>query len=315
MRKLPILKSLHLFEAVSEFPSFSRAAERLNMTSGAVSYQMRLLEDWFGKRLFVRHNSGVRLTSDGDRLKSSCASAFTMLEKECYELRRNDAGRSVVVGCSPTFLSHGLLPRLGAFRQRYQDIDFVFETEADLDALAVGALDVLFVCGLLKRPLPVREVHIANEMIGPVCAPATLKAIKSPQDILSIPLLHEAERLNAWSEWASAAGICLQRSRRVVFDTFSLAVEAAKSGLGAAISSQILVRSNLEKGELVAPVGFVPVNRSIYMFVNGHTRNIAAVNEFERWVLSEILGPSHQPSPVLGRNSQGQAGRSIEASP
>lgn len=302
MRKLPILRSLHLFEAVSEFSSFSRAAERLNMTPGAVSYQMRLLEDWFGKRLFVRHSSGVRLTSDGDQLKSSCSSAFTMLEKQCYELRRNDAGRSVVVGCSATFLSHGLLPRLGAFRQRYQDIDFVFETEADLDALAVGALDVLFVCGLLKQPLPAHEVHVANEMIGPVCAPATFKAIKSPQDILSIPLLHEAVRSDAWSEWAGAAAICLQSSRRVVFDTFPLAVEAAKSGLGVAISSQILVRSSLEKKELMAPFGFVPVNRSIYMFVNGHTRNVAAVNVFKSWVLPEILGWSHQPSPVPGRN-------------
>ncbi|VIO69806.1 LysR substrate-binding domain-containing protein [Bradyrhizobium ivorense] len=297
MRKLPILKSLHLFEAVSEFPSFSRAAERLNMTTGAVSYQMRLLEDWFGRRLFVRHSSGVRLTSDGEQLKRSCASAFSMLERGCYELRRRNAGRSVVVGCSTTFLSHGLLPRIGRFRKLYPDIDLVFETEADLDALAVGALDVLFVAGPLKRPLPVREMHTSNEMIGPVCAPATLDAIKSPEDVLSVPLLHEADRLDAWSEWASAAAICLQETRKVVFDTFSLAMEAAKSGLGAAISSQILVRSNLEKGELVAPFGFVPVNRSIYLFVNGNARNNAAVERFERWALSDILSQDHQPSP------------------
>ncbi|QOZ23998.1 LysR substrate-binding domain-containing protein [Bradyrhizobium sp. CCBAU 51753] len=308
MRKLPILKSLHLFEAVSEFPSFSRAAERLNMTTGAVSYQMRLLEDWFGRRLFVRHSSGVRLTSDGEQLKRSCASAFTMLEKGCYELRRRDAGRSVVVGCSTTFLSHGLLPHIGRFRQLHQDIDFVFETDADLDALAVGALDVLFVSGRLKRPLPVREVHVSNEMIGPVCAPATLETIKSPADILSIPLLHEAARLDGWNEWASAAAICLQGSRHVVFDTFCLAVEAAKSGLGAAISSQILVQSNLEKGELVAPFGFVPVNRSIYMFVNEHARNIAAVSEFERWVRSEILSQDPLSSlPVATRKIERSA--------
>ncbi|MCP1838416.1 LysR family glycine cleavage system transcriptional activator [Bradyrhizobium sp. USDA 4524] len=296
MRKLPILKSLHLFEAVSEFPSFSRAAERLNMTTGAVSYQMRLLEDWFGRRLFVRHSSGVRLTSDGEQLKRSCASAFTMLEKGCYELRRH-AGRSVVIGGSTTFLSHGLLPRIGRFLQLYQDVDLLFETEVDLDALAVGALDVLFLSGRLKWPLPIREVHASNEMIGPVCAPATLEAIKNPKDIRSISLLHEADRLDAWSEWASAGAICLQGSRKVLFNSFSLAMEAAKSGLGAAISSQILVRSNLEKGELVAPFGFVPVNRSIYMFVNGHARNNAAVKQFERWALSEIMSRDDQPSP------------------
>ncbi|MCP3392164.1 LysR substrate-binding domain-containing protein [Bradyrhizobium sp. CCGB12] len=289
MRKLPILKSLHLFEAVSEFSSFSKASERLNISTGAVSYQMRLLEDWFGKRLFVRHSSGVRLTSDGAQLKHSCASAFTMLEKECYALRKRDAGRSLVVGCSTTFLSHGLLPRIGAFRQRHSDIDFVFETASDLDLLSVGSVDVLFVSGLLKRPLPFREVHVSNEMIGPVCAPATLEAIKRPEDLLSIPLLHESAKLDAWNEWAGAAAICLQGSRHVVFDTFSLAIEATKSGLGAAISSRLLVRGNLEKGELVAPFGFVPVDRSIYMFVNERARNLAAVKTFQHWVLSELL--------------------------
>ncbi|WP_081334959.1 LysR substrate-binding domain-containing protein [Bradyrhizobium elkanii] len=121
--------------------------------------------------------------------------------------------------------------------------------------------------------------------------------MKSREDILSISLLHEADRLDAWSEWADAAAICLRRSRKVVFDTFSVTMEAAKSGLGAAISSQILVRSNLEKGELVAPFGFVPVNRSIYMFVNGQARNSAAVKQFERWALSEIMSRDDQPSP------------------
>lgn len=267
------------------------------MTTGAVSYQMRLLEDWFGRRLFVRHSSGVRLTSDGEQLKRRCASAFTALEKGCYELRRREAGRSVVVGCSTTFLSHSLLPSIGGFRQLHSDIDFVFETDADLNALTVGALDVLLVSGILKQPLPVSEVYVSNEMIGPVCAPATLEAIKSPEDLLSIPLLHESVKLDAWTEWANAAEICLRGSRDVVFDTFSLVIEAAKSGLGAAISSQVLVRSNLEKGELVAPFGFVPVDHSIYMLINENARNVAAVKEFRRWVLSEILSRDYPLSP------------------
>ncbi|AMA59905.1 LysR substrate-binding domain-containing protein [Bradyrhizobium sp. CCGE-LA001] len=289
MRKLPILKSLHLFEAVSEFSSFSKAAEHLNITTGAVSYQMRLLEDWFGRRLFLRRNSGVRLTSDGEQLKRSCASAFTMLEKGCYALRRRDAGQSVVVGCSPTFLAHSLLPRIGAFRQLHSDIDFVFKTDSDLDSLSVGAVDVLFISGLFKRPLPFREVHVSNETIGPVCAPVALEAIKSPENIISIPLLRESAKPDAWNEWAEAAAICLRGSRHVVFDTFFLALEAAKSGLGAAITSQILVKNNIEKGELVAPFGFVPIDRSIHMFINEHARNVTAVKEFRSWVLSEIL--------------------------
>ncbi|WP_342710067.1 LysR substrate-binding domain-containing protein [Bradyrhizobium sp. B124] len=289
MRKLPILKSLHLFEAVSEFPSFSKAADGLNMTTGAISYQMRTLEDWFGKRLFVRHSAGVRLTSDGEQLKRRCESAFSMLEKGCYELRRSDAGRSVVVGCSATFLSHSLLPRIGGFRQANSDIEFVFKTDADLNSVAVGALDVLFVCGVLKQPMPVDEVHVSNEVIGPVCAPAALDAMKGPADILSIPLLHESLKLDAWNEWAKATAICLRGSRDIVFDSFSLAIEAAKGGLGAAISPEVLVRSNLEKGELVAPFGFTPVNRSIYMLVSEHAQTIGAVKEFRRWAMAEIL--------------------------
>lgn len=303
MRKLPILKSLHLFEAVSEFPSFSKAADGLNMTYGAVSYQMRILEDWFGRRLFIRHSAGVRLTLDGEQLKRRCESAFTMLEKGCYELRRCDVGRSVVVvGCSATFLSHSLLPRISVFRRAHPDIEFVFKTDADLNSVAVGALDILFICGVLKQPRPVDEVHVSNEMIGPVCAPTALDKIKSPEDILSIPLLHESLKLDAWNEWAKATAICLRGSRDIVFDTFSLAIEAAKSGFGAAISSELLVRSSLEKGELVAPFGFTPVNRSIYMFVGDHAQNIAAVTEFRRWAMAEILSGAYPASPVMRCN-------------
>ncbi|MCA6112859.1 LysR substrate-binding domain-containing protein [Bradyrhizobium cenepequi] len=289
MRKLPILKSLHLFEAVSEFPSFSKAAEALGMTHGAVSYQMRILEDWFGRRLFIRHKSGVWLTSDGERLKRCCASAFAMLEQGCYELRARDAGNSVVVGCSPTFLSHGLLPRIGTFRQAHSDVEFDFKTDADLNALTVGAVDVLFVRGVLKQPHPVGAAHVSNEIIGPVCAPTSPYLMKSPEDILSIPLLHESPKLEAWNEWAKATATCLREPRDIVFDTFSLAIEAAKSGLGLAISPKVLVRSDLEKGELVAPFGFTPVERSIYMFVNEHARNRAAVKEFRCWAIAEIL--------------------------
>ncbi|WP_166308259.1 LysR substrate-binding domain-containing protein [Bradyrhizobium sp. 2S1] len=77
-----------------------------------------------------------------------------------------------------------------------------------------------------------------------------------------------------------------------------LAVKAAKSGLGAAISSQVLVRSNLKKGELVAPFGFVPIDRSIYMFVSEHARNMVAVKEFRRRVLAEILSRDYPLSPL-----------------
>ncbi|MFB9264645.1 LysR substrate-binding domain-containing protein [Bradyrhizobium erythrophlei] len=305
MRKLPILKSLHIFEAVSEFPSFSRAAERLNMTHGAISYQMRILEDWLGRRLFIRHSSGVRLTSDGEQLKRCCKSAFTMLEKGCHELRRRDVGNSVVVGCSPTFLSHSLLSRISAFRQAHSDIELVFKTDADLKSVAVGVVDILFVCGVLKQPHPVDEVYVSNEIIGPVCAPAALYLMTSPEDIASIPLLHESPKLEAWNEWAKATAICLRGSRDIVFDTFSLAIEAAKSGLGAAIAPEVLVRSNLEKGELVAPFGFMPVDRSVYMFVGKHARNIAAVKEFRRWAMAEILSRKSPGSPLTRCNWRG----------
>ncbi|WP_456639299.1 LysR substrate-binding domain-containing protein [Bradyrhizobium sp. USDA 10063] len=298
MRKLPILKSLHLFEAVGEFPSFSKAAEALSMTHGAVSYQMRTLEDWFGRKLFIRHKSGVRLTSDGERLKRCCAGAFAMLEHGCYELRGRDIGSSVVVGCSSTFLSHGLLPRIGTFRQAHSDVEFDFRTDADPNSVTVGAVDVLFVCGVLKQPHPVDAVHVSNETIGPVCAPTAPYLMKSPEDMSSIPLLHESPKLEAWNEWARATGMSLRLSRDIVFDTFSLAIEAAKSGLGVAISPEVLVRSNLEKGELVAPFGFTPVKRSIYMLVSDHARRKPAVKEFRCWAIAEILSSKVRESPL-----------------
>lgn len=293
MRKLPTLKSLHLFEAVSEFPSFSEAAEALSMTHGAVSCQMRILEESFGKRLFIRHKSGVRLTSYGEHLKRNCASAFTILEKGRYELRGRDAGRSVVVGCSRTFLSHSLLPRIGRFRQAHPDIEFGFRADADLNSVAVGAVDVLFVRGVLKPPHSVAPAYVCSEAIGPVCAPTATSLMKSTEDIASIPLLHESLKRELWHEWARATANCVRQSRDIVFDKVSLAIEAAKSGLGVAVSPEVLVRSNLEKGALIAPFGFTAVDRSIYMFVSERAERRGEAKEFRCWAIAEILSPKN----------------------
>jgi LysR family glycine cleavage system transcriptional activator len=265
MRKLPVLRALQSFEAVSSFPSFSSAAESLGKTHGAISHQIRALETWLGKELFDRHSGGVRLTEDGDRLRQACVHAFSILEEECARISRQFAERNIAIGCSATFLSHWLLPRVEMFSRGRPQSVLSFQTRVDVASVVANKVDVLIVSASSPPPMGIEGIRLATDVIGPVCAPTWPTMPKRPEEIRGLPLMHATSRLNAWDEWASAVGVALDRSDGGRFESLSLTIEAARGGLGFAVTPEFLVRDDIDAGHLVAPLGFVKVERATCM--------------------------------------------------
>ncbi|WP_266065080.1 LysR substrate-binding domain-containing protein [Brucella intermedia] len=290
MRKLPVLRALQTFEAVSEYPSFSRAAEKLGLTHGAISHQIRALEEWLGKELFERHSAGVTLTDDGVRLRSVCMSAFSLLEQECSRVRRVLPDHKISIGCSATFLAQWILPRVEDFSRIHPGPVLNFQTCTDLAALRAGKVDVLIVSEAQRPPGDVVGIKLSPDMIGLVCAPGRIDLPPSPHQIASSELLHASSRLSAWSEWATAMGIHIDRRGGRRFETLSLALQAARGGLGFAVTPEILVREDIEAGRLVAPFGFVPVERATWAYVQGSKHEDADIAAFLLWLLDEAKG-------------------------
>lgn len=268
MRRLPPLNALRMFEAAARSLNFSVAAAELCVTHSAVSHQMRALEDWFGRPLFVRHASGVRLTEAGERLQQSAAQAFSQLEARCGELLQHGAGSELVLGAPASFLANWLIPRLTVFEAAAPGLHLRLQTRGDFSELASGRIDALILSGAPPWPREVLATALIEERIGPVCAPDWAQRPRQMSEVPGLPRLRTTSRPEAWADWAAAVGVAPDEvAAGRAFDHLALMLEAAASGLGLGIAPALLVERELAQQRLVAPLGFVASGRAFCLCV------------------------------------------------
>jgi len=287
MRKLPPLKALLMFETAANFTSFTEAANTLCVTHGAVSHQMRALEQWFGQALFERHKGGVRLTEAGAQLRVICRDAFSPLEGACGNLRRAPAAECVKVGCSGSFLGHWLIPGLERFELDHPEIALELRMTDVFADLVRRKVDVMITMDPPPNAPDIDIARLAHDEIGPVCA-ASWSALPPSAEKLQECLLHTASRPDAWQEWAVAAGVAIAPERGRKFDNLTLTLEAAKNGLGYAIAPELLIRRELGDGSLRAPLGFVKTGGSVYFCVRRGQETSASIRGLYDWLAQEV---------------------------
>ncbi|MCT5017199.1 LysR family transcriptional regulator [Pseudomonas aeruginosa] len=260
--RLPSLLALRCFEAAARLENFSRAAEELHLTHGAVSRAVRLLEDELGVALFERRSRRVFLTDGGRTLARAVGNGLDLMRQAVGELRASARqGRRWVLSCEPTLLMRWLIPRWPDFQARHPGIDvhliagggpFSFASGIDL---AIRRDDFPWPEGYHAEPL-------FAEKVGPVCRPdkvATWFTTKKAGAALKAGAsrLHTRTRPGAWSEWATAAGQPVPDAPGQTFEHFYFSLQAAVAGLGVAIGPWHLVRDDLDSGVLAAPLGFI----------------------------------------------------------
>lgn len=250
-RRLPPLHGLTVFAASAAAGSFSKAAELLFVTQGAVSRQIQQLEKHLGCALFTRHKLGLRLTAEGQLLLPVVDDALGRLAGACDGLKTS--GQVLVLRMPPTFTSRWFLPILPELRALLPDVDVRITTydswepefeRSDVDAAVVQGRGVW---------LGVEAVALMSEVLTPVCSPQMAARLANPADLLRLPLLH-CVPLDGWPRWLHAVGVENKETRRgQTFDTLELALAAATRGQGVAIGDLNLVRESLRDGILVAP--------------------------------------------------------------
>lgn len=261
-RDLPPLNALRAFEAVARLESVSRAAEELHVTHGAVSRQMRALEDALGAALFVREGRGLALTPLGRRLHAAAAEAFDPLRAAWAELRRAPQQAPLVLGCPGSLLARWMIPRLERLSRERPDLQLHLSANETRPDARLAGLDAALMIATPPWPADWQVHALARERIGPVLSPLWPGAAglrdAPPQSVARHALLHTASRPQAWQEWASRidldAGTLRMGTR---FDRLYYLLEAAAAGLGIAIAPEPLVAEDIASGRLIAPWGFV----------------------------------------------------------
>ncbi|MEG5265103.1 LysR family transcriptional regulator [Pseudomonas sp. JDS28PS106] len=297
-RKLPSLNALRAFEATARTGSVSQAAEQLNVTHGAISRQIKVLEQELGISLFSKDGRGLKLTDAGSRLRDATGDAFDRLRDACAELSQSASDAPFVLGCSGSLLARWFIPRLGRLNADLPDLRLHLSAgEGDLDPRRPG-LDALLMFAEPPWPADMEVFELAGERIGPVLSPrfAQFEALEhAPASaLLAQPLLHTASRPQAWPSWARHNGIDPRQLRfGQGFEHLYYLLEAAMAGLGIAIAPEPLVADDLRAGRLVAPWGFSETPARLALWIPRRAVDNRA-RQLARWLKTE-LGRSGNP--------------------
>ncbi|WP_264310890.1 LysR family transcriptional regulator [Pseudomonas putida] len=289
---LPPLNALRAFEATARLNSVSQAAEALHVTHGAVSRQIKVLEEHLGIALFVKDGRGIKLTDAGVRLRDASGEAFDRLRGVCAELSRDVSEAPFVLGCSGSLLARWFIPRLGRLKADLPELRLHLSAgEGDLDPRRPG-LDALLV--FAEPPWPAdMQVHVlAEERIGPVLSPhfAGFERLRGapPQALLGEVLLHTTSRPQAWPAWAAQQGLdSAALPFGQAFEHLYYLLEAAVAGLGVAIAPQQLVADDLRAGRLAAPWGFSSTHAALALWVPRRAADGRA-EQLAQWLRQEL---------------------------
>ena len=290
-RRLPPLSALRPFEAAARLESFSRAAEELNLTHGAVSHQVRALEEHLGTPLFTRHGKRVALTAAGRAFAERIRSALGEIAHAAEAASAGARGNRLTVSVLPSFASRWLMPRLIRFMDANPGIEVNVIASTVLANFAADEVDVAIRFGVGPWPSLVCERFLDDEYF-PVASPKLNrgKLPKTPRDLLRVAIIREDR--DYWRAWFEKAGVPIEEARAArgpIFNDSTYALQAAARGEGIALARRSIVGEDLERGTLKRLFDIAVASRERYWFVS--PRELAdapRVRAFRDWVKAEL---------------------------
>ncbi len=292
------------FEAAARHESFLLASAELSLTPSAISHQVRNLEAWFGRKLFVRATRSLSLTEDGRRLLGELSLALTSIAAACAVLRPRALRLQLSVHCAPSFAAKWLAPRLPGFMKAHPDLAIRLTSGAESVNLGRNAsIDVHIAYGVAPSAKGVVVVPLGTESITPLCSPKLFPQGRrmTPQDLMGLVLIESQLSPVSWGDWCRHNGLKKPRHEGPSFDRGALAVAAAVDGLGVALETQRFAQTELERGELVALTGrgLRAIRRPLHFMCHRSAgEQPAGLVDFSAWLMNQIHTPSsltHDP--------------------
>ncbi|HFQ5506047.1 TPA: transcriptional regulator GcvA [Enterobacter kobei] len=291
--RLPPLQTLRAFEATARLSSMTLAAAELHVTHGAISRQIRKLEEHLGIKLFRRLTRQIILTEEGAEFHLAVTRLLSDLLRESERLRGRNPAKSFRISTTVSFASKWLAPRLSRFRQQYPEFDIQLDvTDINVD-LNDGQVDAAIRYGL-GNYRDVTSERIFNETVTPVCSPGFLRehnGLKDIKELSNCVLLHEYRMLANWEAWFEMAGEknfkCHQGP---VWTLGSMATEAAIRGEGVALGRSILIADDVAAGRLVVPFPqyTLQAERGYDLVFRSDNKDSYKIRILRQWLLEEI---------------------------
>lgn len=307
-RRLPSLNALKAFEASARHESFTAAAAELFVTQGAVSQQVKALEEELGLRLFSREGRRLRLTESGRGYLDVVRDAFDRLSAGTERLLQRQSTGVLNVSTSPNFAAKWLVHRLGRFSEAHPGLELRVSASMHHVDFAREDIDLAIRHGDGAWP-GLHVARLCEEEIYPVCSPALLKgrrALKVPADLAHLPLLHVDDAAH-WSRWLQHFRVKgVDGKRGMVFNQASMAIDAAIQGQGVAMARTALAAWDLLEGRLARPFPqALAAPFAMWIVCPKATAELPKIAKFRQWLLEEAEADSTR----LGTLHAGRAGK------
>jgi len=296
--RLPPLTALRAFDAAARHMSFAKAADELNVTPAALSFQIKSLEEHLGQPLFRRLNRAVELTEAGRTLAPGTAEGFARLQAAWAATRRLQDNTSLTITAGPALTAKWLAPRLYEFARAHPEIDLRFSaTLRNLD-FDRDDVDVAIRFGYGQDD-GLYSVPVRPEWLTPVMTPELAERFPTPQSLTEAPLIHDdsISFLNPpcdWPAWFRAVGVDFTPTHGTHFSNADHAIDAAVAGMGVALGRRPMIIKDVIEGRLVTPFKIAIETKARFRFLcrkGEETRpQIAA---FRDWFLAEIEKTAH----------------------
>ena len=306
-RRLPPLNALKAFEAAARHESFTRAAEELCVTQGAVSHQVKALEAELGMKLFNREHQRLIITEGGRAYLAVVRDAFDRIADGTQRLLQRQSGGALTVSTSPNFAAKWLVHRLGRFAEAHPEIDL--RVSASLQHIDFAREDIdLAIRHSDGTAAGLHVTRLCAEELFPVCSPKLLSGrnpLRKPSDLGRFPLLHVNDR-QGWSQWLDFAGITsVDPSRGPVLNQASMAIDAAVDGQGVVLARTALAAWDLIGGRLVRPFDLaMPVSYAYWIVCPKTVAKLPKIVAFSGWLLAEAAEDTRQLNKLKSSSRQ-----------
>ncbi len=289
VRRLPPLNALKAFEAAARSESFTRAAEELCVTQGAVSHQVKALEATLGLKLFLRERQRLVITEAGRDYLAVVRDALDRIAIGTERLVQRRTSGIVTVSTSPDFAAKWLVHRLGRFAEAHPNIDLRVSATMHQVDFAREDVDLAVRHGDGQWP-GLNVARLCSERLFPVCSPKLVSGrnrIRKPADLTRFPLLR-LDDWKTWLRWFEAAGVPDPIVHGPALNRASMLIDAAVDGQGIALARTALASADLINGRLVRPLDVSLRMANTYWIVcPSASAALPKIATFRAWLLAE----------------------------
>ncbi|HCN46289.1 MAG TPA: LysR family transcriptional regulator [Pseudomonas sp.] len=289
-RKIPSTTALVCFEAAARHESFTKAAQELSLTQGAVCRQIGGLEEFLNVELFRRSRRGVKLTEAGLSYSRRVATQLDAVERDTLSVMGQQGANVIELAVVPTFGTQWLLPRLKDFQQHHPDVTVNLTNRTRPFLFADTSFDAAIYFGDADWS-GTQSHRLMDESPVPVCSPSLLgeQATLDPQAIARLPLLQQTTRPYAWRQWFNSLEMNVARDMTGPrYELFSMLAQAAMHDMGIALIPPFLIQRELEEGRLViANAHGLSSIKAYYLMIPERKVESASLRAFRDWLVNE----------------------------